>query len=340
MNIAFSDPDVLGSLICRRYRFRSRNDPLFDDVAIIIHRKSTGATCFFQMPENTGSPQDSSRVPPPHELISETPNGSPDVEQYWLSPETAERFCQQCHDSDPFIHSPYVMQTGSVPSHPWGSYKIAGKEFAEWLIVESVSVDGGNVCSSCHRIGDDFSCRSFFNYAVGSSPIKGVLSDAYRYPSSHWMPPQSPDSPKSLEEWQAKFQTDINKIKDCCQNANGEGSRAHANHRKYWLLKMDHKTLFEQEIIFYDGICGFCGLAVRIILAIDVQHRFRFAPLQGKTANILLPPSTFSRHPSSQESQWSPECPLSGYSRYCVGVRTIPLDTIWILAKTCPDTDR
>jgi predicted DCC family thiol-disulfide oxidoreductase YuxK len=44
------------------------------------------------------------------------------------------------------------------------------------------------------------------------------------------------------------------------------------------------------EIIFYDGHCGFCHRAVRWVVNHDpVGTRFRFAPLQGRTFQKLVP---------------------------------------------------
>ena len=40
-------------------------------------------------------------------------------------------------------------------------------------------------------------------------------------------------------------------------------------------------------ILFYDGECGLCDRSVRWIMARDRAHRFRFAPLQGKTYAAL-----------------------------------------------------
>ncbi|HAV13238.1 MAG TPA: hypothetical protein DCX06_07090 [Opitutae bacterium] len=43
------------------------------------------------------------------------------------------------------------------------------------------------------------------------------------------------------------------------------------------------------RILFYDGDCGICTRSVRFLLKRDVQQRLRFAPLQGSTAQSLLP---------------------------------------------------
>lgn len=45
----------------------------------------------------------------------------------------------------------------------------------------------------------------------------------------------------------------------------------------------------EQRIIFFDGVCGLCNRSVDFIIRHDRTHRFRFAPLQGETAKIMIP---------------------------------------------------
>lgn len=46
----------------------------------------------------------------------------------------------------------------------------------------------------------------------------------------------------------------------------------------------------EHPIIFFDGVCGMCNRFVDIILRADKRGVFRFAPIQGETAQALLPP--------------------------------------------------
>lgn len=43
-----------------------------------------------------------------------------------------------------------------------------------------------------------------------------------------------------------------------------------------------------KHLVFYDGVCGLCDLAVQFILKADKKRQFMFAPLQGKTAAKVL----------------------------------------------------
>jgi predicted DCC family thiol-disulfide oxidoreductase YuxK len=42
-------------------------------------------------------------------------------------------------------------------------------------------------------------------------------------------------------------------------------------------------------IIFFDGVCALCNHFVDVVLRADTRGTFRFAPLQGTTAQRLLP---------------------------------------------------
>jgi predicted DCC family thiol-disulfide oxidoreductase YuxK len=53
---------------------------------------------------------------------------------------------------------------------------------------------------------------------------------------------------------------------------------------------MPIENQFEKPIIFFDGVCGMCNAFVNLILRIDRNETFLFAPLQGSTAKDLLPP--------------------------------------------------
>lgn len=45
----------------------------------------------------------------------------------------------------------------------------------------------------------------------------------------------------------------------------------------------------EERILFFDGYCGLCNGFVDFVMARDPRAVFRFAPLQGETANARVP---------------------------------------------------
>ena len=217
------DPDVQLVMVCRRYKLRTKDSPLFDDVSIIHHRISTGATCFFQMPEED-DPKDATRVPPPNELPKDTPSGQITADKFWLPPrEAALRYCINCHDSDPFIMTPMVAGVKNMPRDPFGKYLIVGKEFAIWPIVKSIDTTADNKCTECHRIGSVESCGDTLMYSAGRFNPTGLSDYGKAFPQSHWMPPDHGKA--SAAEWNGAYQADFDAIRACCQNPNGSGCK-------------------------------------------------------------------------------------------------------------------
>lgn len=49
------------------------------------------------------------------------------------------------------------------------------------------------------------------------------------------------------------------------------------------------------HIVFYDGICRLCDQTVQVLLRIDRDQVLSFAPLQGKTAELLLQRNRMSK---------------------------------------------
>jgi predicted DCC family thiol-disulfide oxidoreductase YuxK len=45
-----------------------------------------------------------------------------------------------------------------------------------------------------------------------------------------------------------------------------------------------------KPVIFFDDVCIMCNTFVNLILRVDRQQQFLFAPLPGETARMLLPP--------------------------------------------------
>ena len=44
----------------------------------------------------------------------------------------------------------------------------------------------------------------------------------------------------------------------------------------------------QNPILFFDGVCHLCNFSVDLLLRIDKSKTFRFAPIQGKTAQKFL----------------------------------------------------
>ncbi len=52
---------------------------------------------------------------------------------------------------------------------------------------------------------------------------------------------------------------------------------------------MEKVELRKAKIVFFDGVCHLCNGFVDSMITLDTNHTFYFAPLQGETAQALLP---------------------------------------------------
>ena len=55
-------------------------------------------------------------------------------------------------------------------------------------------------------------------------------------------------------------------------------------------IDTEHAQADVQPIVFFDGVCGLCNRLVNITLRMDRNKAIKFAPLQGETAQRMLPP--------------------------------------------------
>ncbi len=65
------------------------------------------------------------------------------------------------------------------------------------------------------------------------------------------------------------------------------------------------ERLPQRPIVFFDGVCGFCNYWVNFVLSRDPDGKLAFAPLQGVTAEQLLP--TEDREQLHSLVLWSPQ---------------------------------
>ena len=201
---------------CREKTIRPADTFLYDEIDVISHSVVTGATCWFQAkapsPLSPGHGLDGRRVPPPEQ---------PAAARFWRSPpDTASEKCVDCHDSDPFMYSPFIAQTGQLPKDPFGKYtNEIGAAFKAWPKPSSLSTRG-NTCVGCHRIGSLATCTTTMDQAVGLKPILGSDDWAKAYPQSHWMPP---GNPLTSQAWEIVYRDSISQLAACCAHPRTPG---------------------------------------------------------------------------------------------------------------------
>lgn len=208
------DPDVVWMLTLRQ----AEPDPSltpgwFDDVALIGHRASTGATCFFQA------------FPTAEVTAVPSPLDAPEAELAWEDPSTvAAADCVRCHGADPWLHSPWIDQLrdpddAERPYVPVGAtvdgpYWVVGAAFAGWAgSMETVRPDD-NACVACHRVGLREACERLVPYATGRGGGLPLSAAGATFPLSHWMPP-SPHA--DADAWSDAWQHHVTDLLDCCR---------------------------------------------------------------------------------------------------------------------------
>lgn len=236
----------------------------FDSLGMIVSNKKTGKTCFFDQvdPVYGGFIPFPDRLTPPSE--EELPLPKPVGEaaqdskiklevlevtpaQTWKSPfrmVTVDR-CTACHDSGPWKHTAWIPDGIKIPSNPKGVPLIAiGPVFEPWRVrfeplgvnTDPVVVNGKSepqLCTSCHSIGREFTCKSFMNYASGLTD-PSILSKRGSEPHrKRTMPPQSNEAKSMndddfIKDWDIKFLPHLNALKRCCSDSTLAGCRLEA----------------------------------------------------------------------------------------------------------------
>jgi hypothetical protein len=211
------DDDVAQvSALCRQKKIRPSDTTLFDEIDIVAHNVRSGSTCWFQavaaLPLSPTTGIDGRRI----SSATQAAAGS-----IWNPPSvTASGQCVACHDSGPFMYSPFIAQTSLVPGDPFGKYKNdIGADFKRWQQPHGITTRG-NTCTTCHRIGNLNSCHVALRQSTGKLASPGQDEAAKKYPLSHWM---APGNLHSKAQWDQIFLESANKLSACCENPNGVG---------------------------------------------------------------------------------------------------------------------
>jgi hypothetical protein len=244
------DPVAQISAICRKYVVRDPASTWFDEINIVSHNLKSGKTCWFTakaaVPFTANAGINGRLVPSPSTMpvsaakrgyekihpASETLLGNWRVEKttlpnpaaVWMSPTQLANLkpaCVTCHDSGPFMYSPYIAQTTQLPGNPFGKYqpRSVGQAFKVWPQPFAISTRG-NTCTTCHRMGNMNSCGLATLQATGKITPPDTSPAGQKFPLSHWM---SPGNLHSQLQWNEAFQKSAKEISDCCANPQGPG---------------------------------------------------------------------------------------------------------------------
>jgi hypothetical protein len=222
------------SAICRKQVARAAGSPLFDEINVISHSLKDGKTCWFtakaKAPLTEAAGIDGRAVPSPSTLARKAvPAGALPADKVWLTPAQVagtQPACINCHDSGPFMYSPYIAQTTQLPGDPFGLYqpKAIGEDFKRaWAKLNAFGITTrGNTCTACHRMGNMNSCKVAMDQSTGRGHQEGGDEWSKKFPQSHWM---SPGNLHSKAQWDEQFSESLKKLAACCENPQGAGCR-------------------------------------------------------------------------------------------------------------------
>ena len=196
-----NDGNIMAVAHCRKQGLGAGK---YGDIAVIQYNKTNGSTCFYQalgtLDHDVKAPVKGTGAYP------------------WLTPSsTAGIDCVGCHDTGPFVRSPYLAQLKDDPaaiaannilpgSHeiPWNKtmpYKFIGADFQSWKAFEVTKDGTGSACSSCHRMGLSEAGGQFstsFGTSIAFGPTATATSQAHKNP-------HGPDSPIWMKPGQTTY---------------------------------------------------------------------------------------------------------------------------------------
>jgi hypothetical protein len=226
--------------ICRTYYFRTpdgRGHVRFDDLGMIGHNPSTGATCFWAVPINDNPPGGTGR-----DVTFEGDHIARPGEDrgFWKTlPDLSRSRCMACHTNDPFLRTPVLDQLDVLPSHPQGPYwAVAGDRLnalarstgptREWNSHQHLTSPEFNACTMCHRLSRGFVCDSLVRDATGLARSPSTTrAFTTLYPLNAWMSSFDPEGLRMLyptrDRWNSTYSQVVSGLRTCCRTPSGPG---------------------------------------------------------------------------------------------------------------------
>ena len=192
-------------LLCRKAK---EEEGEYNDIAMIGHNPITGRTCFFQ--NALYSRTDGTHVPHPgdREESDDSPETSPSLWSGIHGGIGSGIECAGCHDSDPFIHTPWIDQAkradgttvvpkmGEHENFVLGSndspYTIVNQHGQNWEMPQQLVSDEAAACTNCHRIGDGRWTEDWIDRLDGTDEewLSITTESHQRFEDVFWMPPE------------------------------------------------------------------------------------------------------------------------------------------------------
>lgn len=191
-------------LLCRKAK---EEEGSYNDIAMIGHNPFTGRTCFFQ--NALYSRTDGLHVPHPGDKVESEPSPQQSA-SLWSGIHGGLGSgieCAECHDSDPFIHTPWIdraLREDGTPVVPRmgdhadyqigfndAPYYIVNTQGQGWEMPRQLVSPEANACTECHRIGNGRWTDSWIRRLRGTDTAwANKVTESHRdFEDVFWMPP-------------------------------------------------------------------------------------------------------------------------------------------------------
>jgi hypothetical protein len=200
----------------------------YNDIAMIGHNPFTGKTCFFQ--NALYSKTDGSKIPHPADKEKS--------QNLWSGVHGGLGSgieCANCHDADPFIHTPWIDGAKDAQGRPIvpkmgidadlaigandTPYAIINSKGQGWKYERQIVSSEANACLKCHRMGSGRWTESWITRLDGTdSSWTGITTAKFNQAShKYWMPPDQAFDTDA--QWTASpFAAALTFIKGCGDN--------------------------------------------------------------------------------------------------------------------------
>lgn len=229
--------DITYKWICRHRSHPTAADATYDDVGVIAHNATTGASCWWD--DGGGIITDDKF--PKLDLTSAT-QAEIDFNKEVFYNTTGEG-CTGCHDNDPFMYSPYFAsldwKTGSYVDASYTTTQLDGKQ--EKVERSFLASDEAGACVSCHRIASGSTCASWAGQSMGTekgdgveelvhkaldvTPTSGARKAGENWQLAYWMPITKGFIKGTFEKWHEKYGEAKTHIEKCCANPQATGCK-------------------------------------------------------------------------------------------------------------------
>ena len=219
-------PKAIFKWICRRRDGLAKDaTDLYDDIGIIGHNPSTGATCFWF--DRGDADHRSDGVLPALDVSDGDPQKLAQLHAVAQGYE-GDR-CVTCHDNDPFMFSPHLeavwrFELGAYLSGPYAQVRIAGTPTA--TSHQSLVSPQAGACLACHRLTNGRTCETWVQNATGNPPAERpfqaelLSGDPGLFPFLFWMPHPLPETRAS---WDTQYADSVAFVRSCCATPTAPG---------------------------------------------------------------------------------------------------------------------